>query len=107
MLHLNFDIPRISRFVLGRYWTTASDDDRNAFNGLFEEWVVRTYSQRFKDYGGENIKVLGSRAESDTSFVVQSQLIHPDGSPPARGPRGSGVGSPNDDFLAAGPTCLE
>jgi phospholipid transport system substrate-binding protein len=83
MLHLNFDIPRISRFVLGRYWTTASDDDRNAFNGLFEEWVVRTYSQRFKDYGGENIKVLGSRAESDTSFVVQSQLIHPDGSPPA------------------------
>ena len=83
MLHLNFDIPRISRFVLGRYWSTASDDDRNTFNGLFEEWVVRTYSQRFKDYGGENIKVLGSRAESDTSFVVQSQLIHPDGSPPA------------------------
>jgi phospholipid transport system substrate-binding protein len=83
MLHTNFDIPKISRFVLGRYWSTASDDDRNAFNGLFEEWVVLTYSQRFKDYGGENIKVLGSRAESDTSFVVQSQLIHPDGSPPA------------------------
>jgi len=83
MLNMNFDIPKISRFVLGRYWSTASDDDRNAFNQLFAEWVVRTYSQRFKDYGGENIKVLGSRAESDASFVVQSQLIHPDGSPPA------------------------
>jgi phospholipid transport system substrate-binding protein len=83
MLHKNFDIPRIARFVLGRYWSTASDDDRNTFNGLFEQWVVRTYSQRFKDYGGENIKVTGSRPESDTSFIVSSQLIHPDGSPPA------------------------
>ena len=83
MLHKNFDIPKIARFVLGRYWTTASDDDRNAFNSLFEQWVVRTYSQRFKDYGGENIKVMGSRPESDVSFVVSSQLIHPDGSPPA------------------------
>lgn len=83
MLHKNFDIPKIARFVLGRYWSTASDDDRNAFNGLFEQWIVRTYSARFKEYGGENIKVTGSRSESDTSFVVQSQLIHPDGSPPA------------------------
>jgi len=83
MLHKDFDIPKIARFVLGRYWSTASDDDRNAFNGLFEQWIVRTYSARFKEYGGENIKVTGSRPESDTSFVVSSQLIHPDGSPPA------------------------
>ena len=83
MLHKNFDIPKIARFVLGRYWTTASDDDRNAFNGLFEQWIVRTYSARFKEYGGENIKVTGSRPENDISFVVASQLIHPDGSPPA------------------------
>ncbi len=83
MLHKNFDIPRIARFVLGRYWSTASDEDSNTFNGLFEQWIVRTYSARFKEYGGENIKVTGSRPENDTSFVVQSQLIHPDGSPPA------------------------
>lgn len=83
MLHKNFDIPKIARFVLGRYWTTANDEDRNTFNGLFEQWIVRTYSARFKEYGGENIKVTGSRSESDTSFVVSSQLIHPDGSPPA------------------------
>jgi phospholipid transport system substrate-binding protein len=83
MLDKNFDIPKIARFVLGRYWSTASDDDRNTFNGLFEQWIVRTYSARFKEYGGENIKVTGSRPESDTSSVVQSQLIHPDGSPPA------------------------
>jgi phospholipid transport system substrate-binding protein len=83
MFDKDFDVPKIARFVLGRYWTTASDADRNAFAGLFEQWIVRTYSARFKEYGGENIKVTGSRPEGDTGFVVTSQLIHPDGSPPA------------------------
>jgi phospholipid transport system substrate-binding protein len=84
LLDQNFDIPRISRFVLGRYWNVASADDLKAFNDLFEKWVVRIYSSRFKDYSGETVAVTGARPESDTSYVVQSQLIHPDGSPPAR-----------------------
>src|SRR5208282_3605951 len=84
LLDQNFDIPRISRFVLGRYWTAANPDDLKDFNDLFEKWVVRLYASRFKDYSGETVAVTGARPESDTSYVVQSQLIHPDGSPPAR-----------------------
>ncbi len=82
LLDQNFDIPRISRFVLGRYWNAANPDDLKAFNDLFEKWVVRLYSSRFKDYSGETVNVTSARPESDTSYVVQSQLIHPDGSPP-------------------------
>ncbi len=84
LLDQNFDIPRISRFVLGRYWNAANADDLKAFNELFEQWVVRLYSTRFNDYSGETVNVTGARPESDTSYVVQSQLIHPDGSPPTQ-----------------------
>ena len=84
LLHQNFDIPRISRFVLGRYWNAASDQERADFTKTFEQWVVRTYNARFKEYAGETIKVGGSRAENDVSFVVQSRLIHTNGSPPAQ-----------------------
>jgi phospholipid transport system substrate-binding protein len=84
LLGQNFDIPRISRFVLGRYWTAANANDLKAFNDLFEQWVVRIYSSRFKEYNGETVTVTDARPESDTSFVVQSQLIHPDGSPPTQ-----------------------
>ncbi len=84
LLDQNFDIPRISRFVLGRYWTAANADDLKNFNNLFEQWVVRLYASRFKDYKGETVTVTAARPESDTSYVVQSQLIHPDGSPPAQ-----------------------
>ena len=84
LLHQNFDIPRISRFVLGRYWNAASDQERADFSNIFEQWVVRTYSARFKEYAGETMKVGSSREESPTSFVVVSQLIHTNGAPPAQ-----------------------
>ncbi|HYL33353.1 MAG TPA: ABC transporter substrate-binding protein [Stellaceae bacterium] len=82
LLRSGFDIPRIARFVLGRYWLSASDQERAQFNQLFTQWVVRTYSARFKQYSGETIKVTGARAESPTSYVVSSQLIYTNGAPP-------------------------
>ncbi|MDE1969380.1 MAG: ABC transporter substrate-binding protein [Alphaproteobacteria bacterium] len=82
LLRSGFDIPRIARFVLGRYWVSASDQERAQFGELFAQWVVRTYSARFKSYSGEIIKVTGARAESPTSYVVSSQLIHTNGAPP-------------------------
>ena len=84
LLESGFDIPRISRFVLGRYWNAASDEQRQRFTGLFEEWVVRAYSSRFKEYGGEAIKVIGTRPESEISTVVTSQFTSPHGAPPAK-----------------------
>lgn len=83
LLHTGFDIPRIARFVLGRYWLTASDQERNEFSRLFADWVVQTYSARFKQYSGETIKIVGSRQESPTSYVVSSQLVYANGAPPA------------------------
>lgn len=84
LLESGFDIPRISRFVLGRYWRMASDDERQKFTTLFEDWIVRTYSNRFRDYSGQTIKVTGTRPESDIGTVVLSQFINPDAAQPAK-----------------------
>ena len=84
LLEAGFDIPRISRFVLGRYWNVASDEQRQHFAALFEEWVVRTYSARFTQYSGETIRVIGTRPESEITTVVISQFTSPNGAPPAK-----------------------
>jgi phospholipid transport system substrate-binding protein len=84
LLDHDFDIARISRFVLGRYWNDASDADKRQFQTLFEEYVVRAYAQRFSDYSGEQVKITGSRPEGETSTLVQSQIIRTDGAPPAK-----------------------
>jgi phospholipid transport system substrate-binding protein len=84
MLDTKFDMPRISRFVLGRYWTTASEQDRQNFQKLFEDYVVRAYSARFSQYSGEQVKVTGARPESETVTLVTSQIIRTNGAPPAK-----------------------
>ncbi|HEX4191598.1 MAG TPA: ABC transporter substrate-binding protein [Stellaceae bacterium] len=84
LLQDGFDIPRISRFVLGRYWNAATDDQRKQFSQLFEEWIVRTYSARFGQYTGEKIQVTGTRSEAPTTTVVTSQFVSPTGAPPAK-----------------------
>ena len=84
MLDTKFDMPRISRFVLGRYWTTASDQDKQNFQKLFEDYVVRAYSARFSQYSGEQVKVIGSRPESQTVTLVTSQILRDNGAPPAK-----------------------
>jgi phospholipid transport system substrate-binding protein len=83
-LDTKFDMPRISRFVLGRYWKTAGDRDKQEFQKLFEDYVVRAYSARFSQYSGEQVQVIGARPESDTVTLVTSQIIRPNGAPPAK-----------------------
>jgi phospholipid transport system substrate-binding protein len=84
LLAKDFDMPRIGRFVLGRYWNAASDPEKEQFQQLFQEYVVRAYAQRFGEYNGETVKIMGSRQESDTSTLVQSQILRPNGAPPAK-----------------------
>ena len=84
LLSKDFDMPRIGRFVLGRYWNDASDQDKQQFQQLFQEYLVRAYAQRFDEYNGETVKIMGSRQESETSTLVQSQILRPNGAPPAK-----------------------
>ncbi len=84
LLDDDFDMPRISKFVLGRYWNDASDQDRRQFEKLFEDYVVRSYAARFGEYSGETVKITNSRPESETSTIVQSQIVRPNGAPPAK-----------------------
>jgi phospholipid transport system substrate-binding protein len=84
LLQAGFDIPRISRFVLGRYWNVADANQRKEFSELFEDWIVRTYAARFGQYSGEKIRVVGTRSEGPTTTVVVSQFVSPSGAPPAK-----------------------
>lgn len=84
LLDRNFDMPRISRFVLGRYWNSANDKEKQDFQGLFEQYVVRAYSIRFSEYSGETVKVTGSRSDSPENVVVASQITQPNNAPPVK-----------------------
>src|SRR5579863_6547022 len=79
LFHDDFDIPGIGQFVLGRYWRTATPQQQQEFLGLFQEYLVRAYSTRLAEYGGEPFHVTGARPNGDES-VVTSEVIRTNGS---------------------------
>jgi len=80
VLRQDFDLARISRFGLGPYWRVASERERQEFASLLEDHLVRFYGRRFAEYGGESLRVTGSRTDHD-GVIVTSQIIRPQGSP--------------------------
>ncbi len=79
----DFDAPRIAQFVLGRYWRTASDAERQQFVAAFREYMVQIYASRFRQYGGAKFKVLGQRQEGNTSMVT-TEIDRSSGQAPAK-----------------------
>ena len=79
----DFDVPGIARFVLGRYWRSASEQEQQEFLQLFQDYVVFVYSARLADFGGEGFKVRGSRAEQD-GIIVSTDVIQSAGSAPIK-----------------------
>src|SRR5260370_11142031 len=82
MFTASVDVPAIGRFVLGRYWRTATPQQQTDYLKLFGAYVVSVYSERFANYSGEKFKVLGARKEDDSVSTVSSEIERPNGGPP-------------------------
>ena len=82
-LDRGFDVALIGRFVLGRYWNSATPEQRQEYLDLFRSLIIETYSRRFEDYDGQTLDVMGSRPVGDRGDVlVTSQVRSPEGGPP-------------------------
>jgi|SRR5579859_2992458 phospholipid transport system substrate-binding protein len=84
LLDKDFDFATIGRFVLGRYWATATDPEKQEFAPVFRDYVVQSYSVRFGEFTGASFKVTGERAESPTSTIVSTTVMQKNNPSPAK-----------------------
>jgi phospholipid transport system substrate-binding protein len=77
-----FDAPTIGRFVLGRYWRTATPEEQKQYIEVFGRYVVAIYADRFSKYSGEQFIVSGSRQDGPDTATVISQIVPVNGNPP-------------------------
>lgn len=70
------DLPSVSKFILARHWKTASPEQQQDFMHLFEEMLVYTWANRFKD-ASDNITVLvnGVKPDGDQGAIVDSVIV--------------------------------
>lgn len=79
----SFDVPTIARWVLGRYWATATPAERKEYTGEFEHYMVHVYAGRFRLYPGAKVQITGERPENERT-VVRSLITWRGGAQPAK-----------------------
>ena len=78
----HFDFRRMARWVLGKYWRRASEEERERFVTEFRRLLVRTYGTALLEYTGEPIRYLPVKAPPGARDVtVRSEVVQNDGQP--------------------------
>ena len=80
LLASDFDMPEISRFVLGQYAHSLAPQQQQEFAGLFQDYIAHAYSVRLAPYAGAPFRVTGTRPYGGET-VVTSQVTKPGGQP--------------------------
>ncbi|MBM3468110.1 MAG: ABC transporter substrate-binding protein [Alphaproteobacteria bacterium] len=78
LLEEGFNVPAIARFVMGRYWRTMEDSQKETFIPLFEDRLVTSYANRFQEYQGVSFEVSGAYFQGET-IIVKSTIQKPGG----------------------------
>jgi len=77
-----FDFRRMSQWVLGRYWQTATPKQREQFVREFRSLLVRTYGNALSGYAGEKVSYLPLEVAEGTGRVsVQTEIEQPGSNP--------------------------
>lgn len=83
-----FAVNGIARFVAGRYWRSANENERAEYLQLFEDVIVNTWADRFSQYSGQKFEVKGaSDATPDKSsekVALVESLFFTDPTTPVR-----------------------
>ncbi len=77
---LNLDF--IGKFVLGRYWRTATPQQRNDFIDVYRKLNIQTWSERFNEFKGKHFEFLGTeKSKSADQIFVNTQVPMQEGAP--------------------------
>ena len=88
LLEVRTDVGLISRLALGRYWNRLPEAQRQEYQELFREVVIRSFARRLngyaKDANGpieERFQILGSAPAGKDDTLVRSKVFPTDGPP--------------------------
>jgi phospholipid transport system substrate-binding protein len=74
VIDVSIDPEWIARFVLGKNYKVASDQQRDKFTKLYRDFMINTYGPKFKNYNGKKFEVL-SVVEQGGFYVAKSEFL--------------------------------
>ena len=79
----NFDLPLITRLVVGRYWRKANDAQKEAFMMVFEQHIVQVYTSQLGVYRDQRVEMRNVNARTDKDTIVGTEIMR-QSDPPLR-----------------------
>ena len=78
------DLDFIGRFVLGRYWKTATPKQRSEFITVYRELNIKTWSKRFDEFKGKIFIFNGTTPPSSQNQIFVNSTVPMDQGAPAK-----------------------
>jgi phospholipid transport system substrate-binding protein len=75
------DVEGVGRFILGRWWRTASPQEQREYLKLFEETLIRNLSSRFGEYQGVRFGLGRSQQRTGDDVLVNTIIEQPNSAP--------------------------
>lgn len=81
LLRRGFDVPTITKLVLGRHSRTSDRATVTKFEEVFPEYVLGLYADRLTEFGDEQVVVLNVVPAGKRDVYVRSRIVRPNGPP--------------------------
>ena len=78
------DLDFIGRFVLGRYWKTATANERSEFIDVYRELNVKTWSSRFDEFKGKTFIFNGTSPSNSVGQICVNTTVPMEQGAPAK-----------------------
>ena len=75
LMFKTFSIRGIAKFVLGRHWRKANDEQKKEYLQLFEDLMVVTYADRFEKYSGEKFLIKRTEVRGKMDGIVYTTMV--------------------------------
>lgn len=75
------DVEGVGRFIIGRWWRTASPQEQQEYIRLFDETLVRNLSARFGEYQGVRFSLGRTQQRTEDDVLVNTVIERPNTAP--------------------------
>lgn len=69
------DLDFIGKYVLGRYWRTASADQKKNFIDTYRELNTKVWSERFDEFKGRNFEFKGTTPSNSEGQIFVNTIV--------------------------------
>lgn len=68
------DLEWVGKFVMGRYWRQATDDQKKRYTQEYQRFILHHYTSRFTEYTSGSFEITGATDNGNNEYTVNMSM---------------------------------